>query len=171
MSVDISSQLAACGCINFQKHVHNSLKSVEQASHIVFLPSLIHCLRITFKSAWTARRKWGGALSGVKCLQIHFLQSWGVTVNVPSDTWWHKVVPESLFSTLSAHRLQKALLVSGVQVAKWCFICPYMLIQEIHCFPYRRLCFFATENGGMKCSITSAFSKKSLAKNFFWLKL
>jgi len=63
--------------------------------------------------------------------------------------------------------LQKALLVPGVQVATGSFICPYMLIQEIDCFPYRILCFFAMENGGWKCSVTSAFSKKELAKNSF----
>jgi hypothetical protein len=52
----------------------------------------------------------------------------------------------------------------GVQVHMWNFICPYMLIQEIHYFPSRILCFVGKENGGWKCGITSAFSKKSPAK-------
>jgi hypothetical protein len=85
-------------------------------------------------------------------------------VNVPSHTWWHKVGHRKSFSYTVCTHLQKVLLVPGVQVATWSFICPYMLIQEIHCFLYRVLCFSAMENGGWKCSITSEFLKKSLAK-------
>lgn len=91
---------------------------------------------------------------------------WGVMVNVPSHTWWHKVGSRKSFSCLHTD-LQKALLLPGVQVATCSFICPYMLTQEINCFPYRLLCFFAMENGGWKCSITSAFSVEYLAKNSF----